>query len=79
MKHLNELVAAAQAGYQCCLFFIVQMKNVKFLAPNDATHPQFGDALRRAFDNGVNIMAYDCSITEDGMEIADKIPVNLGK
>lgn len=79
VKHIHELIAARKVGYECYIIFIVQMKDVKFLAPNDATHPEFGQALRRAGKCGVNILAFDCSITENSMIIADKIPVKLRK
>lgn len=77
VKHINELIAAKESGYECCIFFVVQMKDVKFLAPNDATHPEFGAALRKAAERGVQILAYDCSISENSIIIADKIPVKL--
>ena len=77
VKHINELISAHDEGYECYIFFVVQMKNVKFLAPNDDTHPAFGEALRRAGEKGVHILAYDCLITENSMFISDKIPVKL--
>ncbi len=79
VKHIRELVSAHNEGFECYIFFVVQMKDVKFLAPNDSTHPEFGDALREAARQGVNIIAYDCHVTEDSLEIADKIAVNLKK
>ncbi|MBR5490882.1 MAG: DNA/RNA nuclease SfsA [Oscillospiraceae bacterium] len=77
VKHINELIAAKEEGYETYIFFVVQMKDVKFLSPNDATHAEFGDALRKAAEKGVNIMAYDCYVEPDLMEIREKIPVIL--
>lgn len=77
VKHINELVAASEQGYETYICFVIQMKGIHGLSPNDAMHPEFGDALRRASSAGVGILAYDCRITPDSMEIADKIPVKL--
>ena len=38
--------------------------------PNDKTHPEFGEALRHAAENGVKVLAYECNVTEDSMEIS---------
>ena len=77
VKHINELIAAKEEGFETYIFFVVQMKDVKFLSPNDATHAEFGNALRKAAEKGVNIMAYDCHVEPDIMEIREKIPVIL--
>lgn len=49
------------------------------MEPNDATHPQFGEALRRAALSGVNVLAYECTVTPDSLEISGEIPVKLEK
>ncbi len=48
---------------------------MKHLQPNDATDPEFGRNLREAAANGVTILAVECEITEDRMEITKQIPV----
>ena len=77
VKHINELIHASEEGFECYIFFVVQMKNVKFLSPNEATHPEFGLALRMAAKNGVKVLAYDCRVGSDYMEIAEKVPVKV--
>jgi sugar fermentation stimulation protein A len=46
VKHIRELQKAAEAGIDATLFFVVQLQNAISVAPNDATHPAFGEALR---------------------------------
>lgn len=77
VKHINELVQAKMQGYETYICFVIQMSDVKYLSPNDATHPQFGEALRQARTEGVNILAFDCHIAPDSMEIGQKVPVVL--
>jgi len=77
VKHIRHLISCVESGAEALMLFIVQMKGVSRLVPNDATHPQFGAALRDAKKAGVNIIALDCIVTEDSM-IADKeIKVDL--
>ena len=76
-KHLHELTAAAQAGFGAWVLFVIQMENVRYLHPNDATDPAFGAALRKAAAAGVQVLAMDCAVTEDTMEIRAQVPVLL--
>ena len=57
--------------------FVIQMAGMKDFAPNDRTHPAFGDALRRAAQAGVRIMARECAVTPDSLTIGAAVPVLL--
>ncbi len=77
VKHLTELSACVEAGYEAAVLFLIQMKDVSGFSPNDRTHPAFGEALRNARDHGVMILAYDCSVTPDSMELCSRVPILL--
>lgn len=77
VKHIKELVKCMEDGYEAYMLFVVQMSPVKYLEPNDDTHRDFGDALREAVQKGVHVMARDCLITEDSMEIGNEVEVRL--
>jgi sugar fermentation stimulation protein A len=77
VKHLEELVAVRAAGYEAAVCFVVQMEGMKWLEPNDVTHPQFGAALRAAATAGVEVLAQECRVTPDTLEIKGSIPVRL--
>lgn len=76
-KHLRGLTEAAKAGFGAYVLFVIQMTDVKYLHPNDATDPNFGTALREAAANGVEILAMDCRVTVDSMTIRNPVPVKL--
>ena len=76
-KHLKGLTKLAQEGYGAYVLFVIQMADVKYLHPNDATDPAFGAALREAAANGVQVLAMDCAVTEDSMELRLPVPVKL--
>jgi len=62
VKHLRELTALARGGCPAYVLFVVQMKGVTAMCPNDETHRAFGDALREAEAAGVRILAVDCVV-----------------
>ena len=76
-KHLRGLTRLAQEGYGAYVLFVIQMTDVKYLHPNDTTDPAFGKALREAADAGVQVLAVDCAVTENRMQIRDFVKVNL--
>ena len=77
IKHIQELEACHLAGYEAFLLFVIQMKGVTCLRPNDRTHPAFGDALRHAAQAGVGILAGDCLVRVDSLCLDQSIPVIL--
>ena len=77
VKHLKELEEAVQDGYEAYVFFVVQMKGVRYFTPNRRTHKEFADVLAEAAETGVQVIAKDCFVTEDSIAIADKVPVVL--
>lgn len=77
LKHINELVDSIDDGYEAYVFFIIQMKGVSYFTPNYATHKDFGDALSRAQEKGVNIVALDCEVTKNSIKANDFVEVRL--
>ncbi|MEF2836478.1 MAG: DNA/RNA nuclease SfsA [Oscillospiraceae bacterium] len=76
-KHLRGLTEAAKEGFGAYVLFVIQMADVQYLHPNDATDPEFGKALREAAAAGVEVLAVDCEVTVDEMKIRKFVPVSL--
>ena len=76
-KHIRGLTKAAGEGYGAYILFVIQMSDVKYIRPHDETDPEFGKALREAAQNGVTVLAMDCAVTEDTMELRLPVLVNL--
>ena len=79
VKHVEELTACLQDGYEACILFVVQMKGICRWEPNWATHDAFGQALCQAQEAGVRLLAYDCLVTEDSMQIDQPLPISLAR
>ena len=76
-KHLRGLTELAGEGYGAYVLFVIQMADVQYLHPNDATDPNFGKALREAAANGVQVLAVECDVTPDTMSIRNPVEVRL--
>ena len=76
-KHLKGLTQAAKDGYGAFVLFVIQMADVKYLHPNDATDPDFGAALREAAATGVTVLAMDCAVDVDSMALRLPVLVRL--
>lgn len=77
VKHLHELIEARRCGYTACIIFVIQMKGIRWMHPNDITHREFGEALRTAAAQGVSVLAYDCIVTETSLDIDSPVEVRL--
>lgn len=77
VKHVEELTACRGAGYEAMICFILQMGEMRLFSPNDATHPAFGDALRRASRAGVELLALGCAVTPDSLRAAEPVEIEL--
>jgi len=77
VKHMEELIRAREQGYESWVCFVIQMADVVRFEPNDQTHPQFGQTLRRAQQAGVHILALECVVTPDSLNISTPVPISL--
>lgn len=77
LRHIQELIEACKQGYEAYCVFIVQMNKVKYFTPNVKTQPEFAQALITAQNQGVNIIAYDCIVTENSLEVNNQVKIIL--
>ena len=77
VKHIRELMECVKNGYEAYILFVVQMKGIHVVRPNDVMHQAFGDALREAAQSGVRVLAVDCEVTENSIIASSPVPVQL--
>ena len=77
VKHIEELCQAVEEGYEAYIIFVIQMGQVKYMTPNMRTHKAFGAALVKAKEAGVNILAFECRVTKNSIEMNKEVPVVL--
>ena len=76
-KHLLELQAAVEAGFDAWVLFVIQMADIRRFEPNWPRDPDFAEALCRAAEHGVQVRAVECIVTEDSLAITKEVPVAL--
>lgn len=76
-KHLHELIKAHEEGYDAYVFLVIQMEQVDHFEPNWRTDPAFAQGLIDAAHAGVKILAYDCRVTPDTLEIQKAVDIRL--
>lgn len=77
VKHVEHLIKAREEGFEAYIILVIQMRYVKYFTPNRETHPQFAEVLEKAEKAGVQIMAFDCRVTEDEVSINQPVEVRL--
>jgi len=77
LKHLRELGAQVAAGHRSVMFYFIQRMDAEIFAPADDIDPAYGKALRRALDNGVEILAYDVHIDLEAIRLNRPLPCRL--
>jgi sugar fermentation stimulation protein A len=76
-RHVRELAHAVRKGMAAYVVVVVQRSDGRVFAPNDRTDPAFGDALRQASKEGVEVLAYLTDVTRQGVDLERPIPVDL--
>ena len=77
VKHINELIECVNKGYKAYILFVIQMKEINRFKPNEATHKEFAEALRKASKSGVTILAVDTIVTPENMVIDKFVETEL--
>lgn len=77
VKHVMELSECIREGYGAYILFVIQMNGIHSFSPNDVTHREFGAALREAEKNGVKLLAYDCRVAPDSIELDTPVAIEL--
>jgi len=76
-KHLGELEEMVRQGHRAVMLFVIQRSDGDIFKPADHIDPKYGDALRRALDNGVEALAYRAEVTKREIYICEKIAIQL--
>ncbi|NQY42286.1 MAG: DNA/RNA nuclease SfsA [Legionellales bacterium] len=76
-KHLRELSNMVDLGERAVIFFCVQHTAANCFKPADHIDKKYGQLLRQAVNNGVEILAYKTNISPSKILINEEIPILL--
>jgi sugar fermentation stimulation protein A len=77
-KHLDELAAAVAAGARAVQLYVIQIPSAERFAVAHDIDKAYGTAFDRARARGVEMLAWRCAVTVDGIEIAAPVPIVAG-
>jgi sugar fermentation stimulation protein A len=73
LKHVIELEHSIKEGYEAYIMFLIQMSGPKTFSPNYEMHKEFASEVEKACGYGVNVLAYDCAVTENSISLGKPI------
>ncbi|MCI4644268.1 MAG: DNA/RNA nuclease SfsA [Hyphomonadaceae bacterium] len=73
-KHLEDLAGEVATGHRAVMLFIVQRADCTAFATAADLDPAYHAGLQAAADAGVEVLVYDCHISEEDIKVRKAIP-----
>lgn len=70
LKHLRELTAMVEAGQRAVMLFVIQRTDCDAFAACADLDPAYARGLDEAAEAGVEVLAYACDVTVEGVTIS---------
>jgi len=77
LKHLIELQNQVKQGDRSVMFYLIQRMDATRFEPADHIDPVYGEELRKAVLNGVEVLVYDVKIDLEGIQLNRPVPFQL--
>lgn len=78
-KHLRELIELKNEGHRSAVMFVSQRQDTACVTSNDSIDPEFGILLRQAHEEGVELYAYNCEVSDNDISLNIALPVKVTK
>ncbi len=72
-KHLQELANMVAQGHRAVVFYVIQRNDAKNFAIAADKDPVYAQTFVKACKKGVEVIAYDCALSTDGITIENKL------
>ncbi|WP_179190392.1 DNA/RNA nuclease SfsA [Candidatus Enterococcus mansonii] len=79
LKHVTELIEAIHEGYQSYVLFVIQFENVELATIHTNMQPALAEMISTGQKQGLRVIAYNCQVAPDKIEIAHQIPFDVAK
>lgn len=77
LKHLIELQALSEKGFRSVIFYLVQRMDARLFKPAAHIDPAYAKELKKAEQNGVEVLVYDAVINLEKISLGRKLPYRL--
>ncbi|MBU7038033.1 MAG: DNA/RNA nuclease SfsA [Theionarchaea archaeon] len=72
-RHVETLTSATNLGYISYVLFLIQRPDASAFSPNKETDPQFTTALRKAAEQGVNLMVFTSQLKRNHIHLKEQV------
>ncbi len=76
-KHLIELSQMVKEGHRSVMLFLIQRSDCTSFSVAEDIDPTYAETLSAASDAGVEILAYDCTITDEEIKLRGPVKMLL--
>lgn len=76
-KHLTTLIEAKQQGIRAVMLYVVQRTDVEKFTIASEIDPEYANTLRKAVENGVEVIVVQTEVLPDSIEIIGQLPFEL--
>ena len=77
LKHLVDFQQEIKGGHRAVMFYLIQRMDAEVFSPADMIDSAYSMELRKAVDNGLEILAYDVYLDLNKIYLNRKLPVRL--
>ena len=76
-KHLEELADMVRDGHRAVMFYLVQRQDCKSFTVAGDIDPAYAEGLKKARKAGVEVLCYDCKMTNKEIRVRNALPLDL--
>ncbi len=76
-KHLKELINLRKKGFLCIMIYVIQRNDCNFFAIAGDIDPEYKKYFLKAIKSKVNILAYNCTLSNRSINVKDKLKIIL--
>ena len=77
LKHINELLKASKKNYKIFILYLIQRNDCKTFSIAKDIDPDYASALKKAINNKLKILCYDCKFSSKGIKLNNKIKIKI--
>jgi len=77
LRHVETLLRLRRQGDRAVLLFCAQHTGIRWATTADEIQPAYGERVRAAVAEGVEVLAYGCRIDPEGISLDGPLPVRL--
>ena len=77
LKHINELLKASKKNYKIFILYLIQRNDCESFTVAKDIDPIYATALKKAINNKLKILCYDCKFSSKGIKLNKKMKIKI--